>query len=88
MLVDLSLYSTNKTFVQTWYLNQDSLKPNEAAARMAVATNVPVIACAFFIGEVSGWPPEVLTSIERLIDFYRYTEIIGISDCYPGRREW
>ena len=86
MLADLTLYSINKEFIQTWFLDQKTLTVGEAGSIIAVATNVPIIVCYFYMGEVSGWTKEILDGIEKFIDFYNYKVIVGIPESYPGRR--
>lgn len=76
MRIDLDKYSINKEFIQRWYL--ESGEPTGyAVAMMAQATLVPCIVVAYYIGEVSGWTPELLRHIEVLKTFYGYTEIVN-----------
>jgi hypothetical protein len=84
MIVDLNKYTVNKKPIQDWYRNnKDNAPIGLMVSSMAVSTMCPCIVVAFYIGEVSGWPQEILESIERLTKFYDYTEVIGKPESYP-----
>jgi len=84
--VSITAYDVNRPFIQKWFSEQTSFGGPEGAAIMSAALHVPVIVCNFYIGEVSGWKQDTLDTIESLTKFYKYSEIEGIPDGYPGRR--
>lgn len=86
MKIYLDRYVVGKKTMQEWYLKQH-MGICECISLISVTTHIPVIVCAFYIGEVAGWPEEVLETIERLKKSYGYTEIVGIPEGFPGRKE-
>lgn len=76
MIIDLDLYAVNKRFVQEWFeKNKESYDLGYCISNLAIMTMCPVIVIAYWIGDLTGWPPEVITKIERLKEFYGYTHI-------------
>lgn len=86
MTIDLNHYISSKVAIQKNYLRRPEVSLSETASLMATATHVPVIACHFYLGELTGWKEESLEAISRLIDFYGYTKIDSIPEGYTGRR--
>ena len=86
MRIDLNKYIINRDFIQKWYLDQTYLGYAQCISTMAIACHTPCIVVAFYIGEITDWPQEILNSISRYIDFYDYREITGIPEGYKGRR--
>jgi hypothetical protein len=84
MKVNIDDYKVGRAFVQKWYLEKGNGKPAEAASIIATAIHTPIIVVAFWIGEVDGWSPETLNTIARMVQFYKYTEVLGKPDTYPG----
>lgn len=78
MRVDVDSYKLNKPFVRQWYeKHKVDYTPSKSIAILAVSTMVPCIVIAYWIGEITNWPPEIICSIERLMLFYGYTEILN-----------
>lgn len=75
MTVDLDLYKVSKEAAQRWYLTKGHNQGRMAVSMMSLMTSVPCIVSAFWIGELTGYPPEIIECIEQLIAFYKYTEI-------------
>jgi hypothetical protein len=86
MLVDLNRYLTRKEYIQKIFTDRKDLTFEKGIGIAAVATHVPVIVCAFYLGELLNWPQNAIDSIERLKKSYNYTEIKGIPDSYPGSK--
>jgi hypothetical protein len=84
--VDISNYDSTKKEIQAWFLRQESRGVVECISLIAVSTHVPAIACAFYIGEVAGWPPEVMSNIQTLIKTYSYKNLKGVPESYPGEK--
>lgn len=78
MVVDINTYSINKAFIQEWFLkNRNGESIGTIISLLACSTMCPCIVVAYWIGEVSNWHPDALLSIERLTEFYGYTEILN-----------
>lgn len=75
MIVDIDKYKANKEFIQRWFLQHGTEDVIYSIASMAVATMVPVIVVAYYIGEAAGWPQEVVDHIKVLKVFYGYSEV-------------
>ena len=50
--------------------------PLELASVIAVATGCPIIIVCQYIGELSGFTPELVSKMERLCLFYNVAEVI------------
>lgn len=86
MIMDVNKYINNRAFVHQWYeKNKESIKIQKAISTLACSTGVPCICLAFWLGEVTDWPEEILNSIEKLRGFYGYTDVIGKPASYPGK---
>jgi hypothetical protein len=85
--IDCKAYEVNKKFIIAWYDNWGHKKPEDSIASMAVATGTPCVVCAFWIGEYTGWPQWSLDSIERLIKFYGYDQILNMPEGCPIKIE-
>lgn len=75
MKIDLETYSANKKYIQDWATTKGASDPAGCIAILASVTFCPVIVVAYWVGEVSGWPPKVMQSIKSIKEFYGYTEI-------------
>lgn len=84
--MNLNHYSTAKKEVQAWFLRQEGRDIVQCISVISVATHIPAIVCAFWIGEVSGWTQPVMDNIQTLIKCYNYKDIGGIPDSYPGEK--
>lgn len=85
MKINLDHYKLSKKFIQEWFLLKSRDNPEYAVSLLSISTHVPCIVVAFYIGEINGWTKEILDIIERLIIFYKYTEILGIPDEFPRK---
>jgi len=85
--MNIDHYKTAKAEIQSWYLRQDNKDPVWCVSLISASSHVPAIVCAFWIGEVSGWPESILKNIENLYLGYSYKNIEGIPDSYPGVRK-
>lgn len=77
MTVDIAKYEVNRKYVHRWYKDKGYKKPEEAVSTIAVAYGVPCIVCAYWIGEITDWPPYIIETIDNLIKFYGYTRILN-----------
>lgn len=84
--MNLNLYLNTKKDIQDLILKQKGVDIIEAFSLVAVATHTPAIVCAFYIGEITGWPQEILDNIQTLIKTYGYINIEGIPESYPGKK--
>lgn len=83
MNVDLDSYGTSKKLILSWLVDRDLSDVSNVISICSNFTYVPCIACAFFVGEFMGWPDSVLVTIQRLKNFYGYSEIKGIPASCP-----
>lgn len=75
--MDISKYEINKEFVVRKYHDRKTNDLIQLVAELAVSTMCPCVAIAYWIGEASGWPQELITHTLELIEFYGYDEIKG-----------
>lgn len=83
MTIDLDNYITNKKFVIDWFREKGHGDISSSVSTLAFYTFVPCIAISYWIGEETGWPPEAISSIKSLIDFYGYTKILNKPEGSP-----
>lgn len=84
MIVDLNYGATvNKKFIQDWWRQRGKDDPDSAIGIMANATTVQCINVAFWIGEIEDYPDWLKKSVDSLIKFYGYTEIINKPEGCP-----
>lgn len=84
MKVDLNHgAAANKKFVQDWWKNKGKDDPEFAIGIAACATNVQCINIAFWIAEVENYPEWLKKSVDSLIKFYGYTEIVNKEEGCP-----
>lgn len=77
MKIDLATYDANKKYIMDWAIQKGGNDPAGQIGMLSSITFVPVIACAYWIGEATGYPDKVQQSIKAIIDFYGYTEILN-----------
>jgi hypothetical protein len=82
--MNLNDYSHLKKDIQKMFLVQNGTDIVRNYTMVGVCCHVPVIVCAFFIGEMLNWPQELLVNIEQLRTDYSYNTIEGIPEGYPG----
>jgi hypothetical protein len=87
MKINLNNYALVKADLQRIVALQRDTSIERCITIVSVATHVPLIAVAFFVGEAMGWPQEILDMIERLTKEYGYDEVIGIPESFPKERE-
>jgi hypothetical protein len=86
MVVDLDRYTVNKRDIHLYYeRNKDRTKVRDMVSILSAPPPfVPCIVVAFYLGEVSGWPPEILECIQNLAKYYHILEIKNKPPGYPG----
>lgn len=77
MRLDLNHYRVNIPTVKSWIISRPETNPEDMIGEMSVATNVPIIAICYYVGEIVGFTPELEARIERLKTFYGVKEIVG-----------
>ena len=77
MEIDLNLYRHYGPFVRDWYSRNTNLGVSWTISILSASTFCPCIATAFFLTEELGFTPELIKSINILIDCYGYKKIIG-----------
>jgi hypothetical protein len=76
MRVEIGRYRNSKDFILYLWNKDKSNDHNSFVANAAVATGVPCIVVAHFLGEIIGFTPEVNAIMKRLTKFYGYTEVV------------
>lgn len=82
--MNLNDYLHLKKDIQKLFLVQNGKDVVRNYTMVSVCCHIPTIVCAFFVGEMLGWPLELLKNIEHLKSDYSYKEILGIPNSYPG----
>ncbi len=86
MIVDIDHYKIQKEFVQSKFKKDQLLNGiGYFIATLACGTMVPCIVIAFWIGEITDWHPDTLSTVTRLTKFYGYTKILNIPQGSPVR---
>lgn len=77
MKVEIGLYRNNFDFIKHYYEREIQIHKDvvKIISELSVATGVPVIVVAHYIGEIHGYTDEVNNTIKNLIEFYGYKEI-------------
>jgi hypothetical protein len=83
MVLDVELYRINRKFIHSYYEDHKDEDINRMISSLSVSTMVPCICVAYYVGEVSGWPEEVIETIKRLTKFCGYSKIINVPDGCP-----
>lgn len=83
MVIDLTKYELRKPFILKWLESDNKKDLTTLISTMAASTLIPCIVLAFWAGEATGWPPEIIDMINRLIDFYDYSDIVGKPENSP-----
>ena len=84
MTIDISAYDASKVFILGWFETKGGRDIKRTISYMAQTYHVPCLAVAFWLGEYTNWnDPQCEKSIRSLVDFYGYTEIIGIPKGCP-----
>ncbi len=52
----------------------------EYAPEFAITAGIPVFTTYFYIGEIIGFTPQLITRMKAISKFYGYTEIVVESD--------
>lgn len=79
MVLDADKYRVNMKVVESMMYEKKTPKDRmEFIGAIAVATGVPIIVVACYVGEIFGFTEELKAFIERLKAFYHITEILGV----------
>jgi len=78
--INLLTYKNNLATLKAYRQANLNLSPSDVIANYAVFTHVPLIVCAYYLAKIEGMTPEIMEKIERVKQFYRYDEIVGIDE--------
>lgn len=79
MTLDANKYRVNVKVVESMMYEKTTPKDRmELIGAISVATGVPIIVVACYVGEIFGFDDKLKDFIERLKAFYHITEIIGV----------
>lgn len=81
--VDLELYWRQKEPSQKWFYTLGKKDIGYTISTLSSSTFVPAIILAIWIGELEGFDEKMVTKIKTLIDFYDYSEVLGVPDNWP-----
>jgi len=79
MILNLETYVINRSFIQNWHNTSDICDADisSGVSKWAASLQCPCLVLYFYLAEDIGYIPEIKESIQRLIDFYGYTEILN-----------
>ena len=80
MKIDVLKYKNNLDVIKNYLINNGSLSFNDKMTNISVATYIPLIVVAYYIMKIEGPSEEFRETVERLIGFYKYDEIIGVKE--------
>lgn len=83
MTEDLARYQVQKPHAQRWFLEKGDGDIDKAISILATMTSCPCIVVTYWLGEVTGWPIQVKEAIDRLTNFYGYTDILNKPEGCP-----
>jgi hypothetical protein len=75
MHIDVGAYEASKRTIVNWLSNRDPKDRSADISMIAVTTGCPCIVVAYYAGEAFGWTEEIKKYIQKLVDFYGYTDI-------------
>lgn len=78
MKIDLSKYLNNLPVVKNYVLANPKMSISDKVTNLSIATYMPLIVCAYYIGKVEGYSSELDLKIQTLKQFYKYDEIVGL----------
>ena len=81
MIVDIDAYKINKEPTLYWLSNNRHYSYGQAIAVVANIYKVPNVVIAFWAGNLFDWPEEIVYTIIRLKEFYKYE---GFKNIPPG----
>ncbi len=84
--MNINDYNHLKDDIQKVFLTQKGTDIVYNYTLIAASIHVPTIVCAFYVGEILGWPKELVDNIEVLRRTYGYN-LRGIPESFPGRKE-
>lgn len=79
MILDADKYRLSKDFVISLYKNKVGKEElQKLVSQIAVATGVPIVIVASYIGEEYGFSDALTSQIDRVKSFYNVKEIINV----------
>lgn len=73
----LDISPEHKTYSIRWYQEKQVENLSLAVSLIANMSSVPCIIVAYWLGELLDYPESLKTTVDRLMKFYAYTEILG-----------
>lgn len=81
MKIDVSLYTYSLPSLLAIAKSNEHLPIQDVIALASAATHIPVLACAYLLGDKLGYSPEIQKVIDSATKFYKYDEIKGLEVC-------
>ncbi len=86
MLLDIGLYDHGFIQFTSYCSDKKDVDVVHTITVFAAFTGIPIVAVSYFAESVYGLTPEIKKLRDNIIDFYGYTDIIGI-EAYVGEKE-
>lgn len=80
MKIDILKYKNNLEVIKNYLNSNKSLSFNDKMTNISVATYIPLIVVAHYIMKIEGPSIEFEEAVNRLTNFYKYDEIIGVKE--------
>jgi len=80
MKIDLMVYRANLPALRAYQKANATLSLSDLITNFSVSTHVPLIVCAFYIAKIKGMDEEMKQTIDRIMQFYKYDEIVNIEE--------
>jgi len=77
MIIDIGGFDASRLTVLNYFRGKGGGDIQRTISMMAQATGVPCIVISHWLGVETNWHPDTVKSIQRLKDFYGYTEILN-----------
>lgn len=81
--IDISLYWRQKQPSIDWFYGNGRKDVDYTIGCLPGYTMVPCIVLAVWLLEECGPTPQLIKKTKKLIDFYGYSEILGVHDSFP-----
>lgn len=58
----------------------ETLSLSDLITNYSVSSHVPLIVCAYYMAKIKGMDEETQKTIERIMSFYKYDEIVNVEE--------
>jgi hypothetical protein len=75
LILQVWKYKNSSAGINNVYKNNSHRELSELLSLMSAATNIPIVACSYFLEEIVGKSDELDNIRNRLISFYKYEKV-------------